>query len=66
MVEIRFGAEYCREIVARVRRWLDDDSLQQSTFRYWLSEPESVLRVNFELEKQAQTFAQAFGGVVLA
>jgi hypothetical protein len=32
---------------------------------YWLSEPLSVLRVNFEFEEQAQAFAQALGGVVL-
>jgi hypothetical protein len=66
VVEIRFGGENLRELVSRVRRWLDDDNLDRSTFRYWLSEPDSVLRVNFELEEQAQAFAQAFGGVVLA
>ncbi len=66
MVEIRFGGENCRELISRVRRWLDDENFQQTTFRHWSSESESVLRVNFELEEQAQAFAQAFGGVVLA
>jgi hypothetical protein len=44
---------------------LDHENVQPTTFRYWLYEPSSVLRVNFELEEQAQAFAQAFGGVVL-
>jgi hypothetical protein len=48
-----------------VRGWLDDENGQPTTFRYWLDEPDSVLRVNFELEEQAQAFAQAFRGVVL-
>jgi hypothetical protein len=44
---------------------LNCENAQPSTFRYWLSEPDSVLRVNFEFEEQAQGFAKAFGGVVL-
>jgi hypothetical protein len=39
------------------------ENAQPSTFRYWLSEPDSVVRVNFEFEEQAQAFAQAFGGL---
>jgi hypothetical protein len=35
------------------------------TFRYWFSEPDAVVRVNFEWEAQARAFAEAFGGVVL-
>src|SRR5260370_21937860 len=53
------------EVMSRVRGWLNCENVRQSTFRYWLSEPDSVLRVNFEFEDQAQAFAQAFGGVVL-
>jgi hypothetical protein len=51
--------------ILRVRGWLNCENARPSTFRYWLSEPDSVLRVNFEFEEQAQAFAQAFGGVVL-
>jgi hypothetical protein len=54
-----------RDVIFRVRGWLDRENVQPTTFRYWLYEPASVLRVNFELEEQAQSFAQAFGGVVL-
>jgi hypothetical protein len=66
VVEIRFGGENCRELISRVRRWLDEDNSRQTTFRYWSSESDSVLRVNFEREEQARAFAQTFGGVVLA
>jgi hypothetical protein len=64
-VEIRFAGENFRELISRVRGWLDDENFQPTTFRYWLSEPDSVLRVNFEYEEQAQIFAQTFGGLVL-
>jgi hypothetical protein len=65
VVEIRFAGEHFRDVIFRVRGWLDRENVQPTTFRYWLYEPASVLRVNFELEEQAQSFAQAFGGVVL-
>jgi len=66
VVEIRFAAENFRQLMARLRTWLEDESFRPRTLRYRLSEPESVLRVDFELEGQAQAFAQAFDGVVLA
>jgi len=44
---------------------LDAQDTQPTTFRYWLHEPETVLRVNFEAQEQAKAFAEAFGGVVL-
>jgi hypothetical protein len=62
VVEIRFAGQNPRELVSRVRGWLGTER----TFRYWLSEPDSVLRVNLELEAQAQAFAQTFDGIVLA
>jgi hypothetical protein len=60
VVEIRFAAENFRQLMARLRTWLEDESFPPRTLRYRLSEPESVLRVDFELEGQAQAFAQAF------
>jgi hypothetical protein len=63
VVEINFAGENFRELISRVREWLDDKNIQHRG--YWLSRPLSVLRVNFEFEEQAQAFAQAFGGVVL-
>jgi hypothetical protein len=65
VVEIRFAAENFREVISRVRGWLNCENAQPSTFRYRLSEPESVLHVDFKVEQQARAFAQAFGGFVL-
>ena len=65
VVEIRFAGENFREVMSRVRGWLNCENFHPTTFRYWLSEADSVLRVNFELDAQAQAFARAFGGVVL-
>jgi len=65
-VEIRVSGEHFRDAILKVRRWLDAENVQPTTFRYWLYEPESVLRINFEGQDQAQAFAEAFGGVVLA
>ena len=61
--EIEFIGEIFRIVIARVRAWLDSKNIQHRG--YWLSQPLSVMRVNFEFEEQAQAFAQAFGGVVL-
>jgi hypothetical protein len=66
VVEVRFSGEHSRDFIVRVRGWLDAQSAQPTTFRYWVYEPERVLRVNFEFKEQASAFAEAFGGVVLA
>ena len=65
VVEIRFAGDRFRELLIRVREWVTTTNVQPSTFRYWFSEPDAVLRVNFESEEQAQAFADEFGGVVL-
>ena len=65
-VEVRFSEDNFRYLLLQVRGWLNSENAWPSTFRYWFSEPASVLRVNFESEEQARAFAQAFGGGVLA
>jgi hypothetical protein len=65
-VEIRFAGEHFQDVLLQIRGWLGEKNFQPTTFRYWLHEPESVMRVNFESEPHAKAFAQAFGGVVLA
>jgi hypothetical protein len=65
VVEIRFSAENFKDLIARLRSWLNDESFRPRTFHYSLCEPDSVLRVDFELETDAHAFAQAFGGVIL-
>jgi hypothetical protein len=64
-VEVRFSEDNFRYLLLQVRGWLNSENVWPSTFRYWLSEPASVLRVNFESEEEARAFAAAFGGVVL-
>ena len=66
VVEIRFCGEHFRDAMLRVRAWMEEENIQPRTFRYWLHEADSVMRINFEDGEQAQAFAQAFGGVVLA
>jgi hypothetical protein len=65
VVEIRFAADSFWELLLRVRDWVNAKNAHPRTFRYWFSEPDQILRVNFESEEQAQAFAQEFGGVVL-
>lgn len=65
VVEIRFVDEHFQEVVRRVREWLSGENVQPTTFRYWLHEHETMMRVNFEIECHAKAFAEAFGGVVL-
>ena len=66
VVEIRFCGEHFRDVIFRVREWMDYENVQPRRFRYWLYEPESVLRINFEAEDHAKAFAQAFGGTIHA
>jgi hypothetical protein len=64
VVEIQIAADNFRELMSRLRDWLEDERFQPRTFRYALSDPDTVLRVDFEIEDEAQAFARAFGGVV--
>jgi len=48
VVKIRFAGEDFHECEG----WLNCENAQPSTFRYWLSEPDSVMRVDFEFEAQ--------------
>jgi hypothetical protein len=52
-------------IAGTVRRWFDTGKTQPTTFRYSLFGTATVLRVDFELEAEAQAFARAFGGIGL-
>jgi hypothetical protein len=65
-VEVRFSGEPFRDFLTRVRGWCEAQNTQPTTFRYWLHEPDTLLRVNFEDQQQDKAFAEAFGGVVLA
>ena len=66
IVELRYSEDALPGIAGTVRRWLDTGKTQPTTFRYSLFGTATVLRVDFELEAEAQAFARAFGGIVLA
>jgi hypothetical protein len=65
VVAVRFAEQNFRELLLRVRGWLNTENARPSTFRYWFSDPDTIVRVNFEREEQARAFAEAFGGVLL-
>ena len=65
VVQVRFSGEHPRDFLTRVRNWIEAQDKQPTTFRYWLHEPETVLRINFEAKERANAFAEAFGGVLL-
>jgi hypothetical protein len=65
IVEIRFPGESFRELMLRVRGWLNSENAWPSTFRYWFCGQDAVLRVKFDSEQPARAFAEAFGGSVL-
>jgi hypothetical protein len=65
-VEARISEEHFRDFIGRVRRWMDSQNTHPTTFRYWLYEPETLVRVNFESKEQATAFAEAFGGIVIS
>ena len=64
-VEARFSEEPFRDFIVRVRDWLEAQPAQPTTFRYWLYEPDTVVRINFESKEQATAFAEAFGGTLV-
>ena len=66
VVEVRFSGESFQDFLGRVRGWCEAQNTLPTTFRYWLHEPDKLLRVNFEGQDQAEAFAEAFGGAVLA
>jgi hypothetical protein len=48
-----------------MREWLDHRRFEPSTFRYTFEPPGLIFQVDFKLEAEAITFANAFGGRVL-
>lgn len=51
-VEIRFCGENIQELLSTIRRWCARTEAQPTTFRYWLSEPDSLLRVNSSVKNR--------------
>jgi hypothetical protein len=64
IVELQYSDDDASKVVATMRKWLDSGK-SQPTIRSSLLGTATLLRVDFELEGEAQAFAQAFGGTVL-
>jgi hypothetical protein len=65
VVEIQYGNDALTHILPTMRKWLANGEDQPVTYRYSLFGTATVLHVDFELETEANAFAQAFGGIVL-
>lgn len=65
VVEIRYGEDALTNILPMMRKWLGNGQDQPAMYRYSLFGAATVLHVDFELEAEANAFAQAFGGIVL-
>jgi hypothetical protein len=65
-VELRTAERALHYLLARIWMWLDKERSQPRTFRYRFDEPNVTLRVDFPGRNEAEAFAQAFGGKILA
>lgn len=48
-----------------MRVWLDEHRYEPSTFTYFFLDPGMRIRVTFEIDREAEAFAQEFGGSLL-
>ena len=61
-VEISTSNESAVENMTNMRDWFDQHQVEPSVFRYSVSPPGLVFRIEFADEEQALAFAEAFGG----
>ena len=48
-----------------MRVWLDEHRYEPSTFTYFFLDPGMKIRVTFKIDREAEAFAQQFGGSLL-
>ena len=48
-----------------MRVWLDERRYDPSTFTYFFLDPGMKIRVTFKLDREAEAFAQEFGGTLV-
>jgi hypothetical protein len=48
-----------------MRVWLDKHRYEPSTFTYFFLHPGMKIRVTFKIDREAEAFAQEFGGSLL-
>jgi hypothetical protein len=66
IVEIRREGDGLAEPMTQIRIWLDHQGIQPSVFRLSLIPEGTLFRLEFKIATEAETFAQAFGGQVIA
>ena len=66
-VEIRLdGEDHLAETMESMRSWLDHQRFEPAAFRYKLGATMVVFRIEFRMAAEAEAFAKAFGGAVVA
>ena len=48
-----------------MRVWLDERRYEPSTFTYFFLDPGMKIRVTFKIDREAEAFAQEFGGTLV-
>jgi hypothetical protein len=66
IAEIRIPEEVgIGDVMASMREWLNHQRLEPQVFRYRFHRPGIIVQVEFGIEKEAGSFASAFGGRVI-
>ena len=66
IVEFRHHGDGLAEPMAKIRAWLDHQRIQPSVFRLSLVPGGTVCRLEFRATSEAEAFARALGGQVIA
>jgi hypothetical protein len=64
-VEVRLIGGDTVAFMSDMRSWLDHNRVEPAGFRYSLGTPATSFRVEFKIEEDAISFANAFGGRIL-
>ena len=64
VVEIQRERDRLSETMSAIREWLDGHRFEPDAFRCTTDERSLTCRLEFKIEREASTFAGAFGGQV--
>ena len=66
IVEVRHNGDGLAEPMADIRTWLDHQRIQPSVFRLSLMPEGTMFHLEFKAASDAEVFARAFDGQVIA
>ena len=66
IVEVRHNGDGLAEPMADIRTWLDHQRIQPSVFRLSLMPGGTIFHLEFRAASDAEAFARALGGQVIA